>query len=431
MGLVIRRSESQISSSSMKILFLAPNPRNQRKIEGYLQRVQAIDAALAMYDTSYMDDYASREDLAKAMLDADVIYSHSLYRLEDISEAIPAVAEKIILDLHGIVPEEEKLLGRSERFERLNDIESVVFSLCKVFIAVTKSMKDHYIRKYPSSKTATWIILPIFEPVSLRKRGKLNHDVVYAGGAQAWQNVDAMVEMAKTDGDDRKYYFLSRDTDEFARKIGDYNGSNIIVRSVQPSRVYDYYKKCAFGFVLRDDDEVNRVACPTKLIEYLGYGIVPIVKFADIGDFNSIGYKYISLESMNGTFRFSDEDIWSIIENNRRVYEDLSKISSDGIKTLCAFVRRYEKNKQKNRVAGSLEDALVENISLKIEKSDMIRESVAMKYQINVQADMINDYADSLRECAEKNNTYEWEKQLNMRQGWSVRRAIDSIRRRG
>ena len=81
-------------------------------------------------------------------------------------------------------------------------------------------------------------------------------------------------------------------------------------------------------------------------------------------------------------------------------------------------------------MAGSLEDALVENISLKIEKSDMIRESVAMKYQINVQADMINDYADSLRECAEKNNTYEWEKQLNMKQGWSVRRAIDSIRRR-
>lgn len=38
---------------------------------------------------------------------------------------------------------------------------------------------------------------------------------------------------------------------------------------------------------------VNKVACPTKLIEYLEHGIIPIVLQPEIGDFNKMGYRYI------------------------------------------------------------------------------------------------------------------------------------------
>ena len=52
---------------------------------------------------------------------------------------------------------------------------------------------------------------------------------------------------------------------------------------------------------MRDDIVLNRVAAPTKLIEYLSYGLIPIVKTINIGDSVKMGYEYILYnEDLNG-----------------------------------------------------------------------------------------------------------------------------------
>lgn len=52
-----------------------------------------------------------------------------------------------------------------------------------------------------------------------------------------------------------------------------------------------------YGFILRDKHILNRVAAPTKMVEYLFFGIIPIVKYEEIGDVLKLGYEYISYKS--------------------------------------------------------------------------------------------------------------------------------------
>jgi len=56
------------------------------------------------------------------------------------------------------------------------------------------------------------------------------------------------------------------------------------------------YQKHDFGLVLRDDTPVNRVACPTKLYEYMTIGLVPIVRSPALGDFLDFNYAYVTEE---------------------------------------------------------------------------------------------------------------------------------------
>ena len=42
----------------------------------------------------------------------------------------------------------------------------------------------------------------------------------------------------------------------------------------------------------------NKVSNPTKLSEYLAFGITPIVLNPDVGDYFAMGYDYITLEDI-------------------------------------------------------------------------------------------------------------------------------------
>ena len=83
-------------------------------------------------------------------------------------------------------------------------------------------------------------------------------------------------------------------------KFSDKNISleNVDIRGVKAEELANYYKKAHYGFVLRDDIPVNNVACPTKLVEYMNYGIIPIVLSDEIGDFKDIGFENLSVNNI-------------------------------------------------------------------------------------------------------------------------------------
>jgi hypothetical protein len=60
--------------------------------------------------------------------------------------------------------------------------------------------------------------------------------------------------------------------------------------------VKDHYLAHEYGFVLRDESLVNRVACPTKLVEYLYWGVLPVVITPRIGDFDAGSLRAVTLE---------------------------------------------------------------------------------------------------------------------------------------
>jgi hypothetical protein len=104
----------------------------------------------------------------------------------------------------------------------------------------------------------------------------------YAGSAQPWQCVDQMIDYAskKISTDKNAFFlFLSRDKKLFEKKLQAAQVQSHFYRvcSVHPSNIYRYLSAADAGLLFREDDPVNLVARPTKLLEYEAVGLTPFI----------------------------------------------------------------------------------------------------------------------------------------------------------
>ena len=107
--------------------------------------------------------------------------------------------------------------------------------------------------------------------------------------------------------------------------------AGIRVTSASHDEVLAAYPGCDFGLVLRAKNVVNRVACPTKLIEYLAHGVIPVLASAEIGDLASLGMRFITDEQLrNGPIPCLSERR-AMAQANFALLERLSATSHAGI----------------------------------------------------------------------------------------------------
>jgi hypothetical protein len=234
--------------------------------------------------------------------EATLGYIHTVHLAIDVMDWLPT--GKFIVDIHGIVPEEEIMLGRPDQAEKFLPVENSVLHYCKNLVVVTSAMQDHLLKKYPSS-SANFITLPIFEEYR-RDRRLIDPDsdnkrlrVIYAGGTQVWQNVDLMFDIASSLHEYLDFTFISQDEELLRNKAAALGLSDrITIRYATKEELPSVYAEQDLGFVLRDDTAVNTVSCPTKLSEYLDFGIIPVVKHVSLGDFEKYGYSYLTEEDL-------------------------------------------------------------------------------------------------------------------------------------
>ncbi len=314
------------------ILFLADYPLGEVVKEGMSQRILNIDSFHSDQERVYLcvSPFRYRKLHKQNISDkitlyhcnsiihlwtiiglfkkASKVYIHSVYNVLPSFPYIATFSKKYVLDLHGVVPEENELIGASFRSSVFNKCERLIFSRKNTtVITVTDSMREYYKKKYPWSKVRfiKYTIFPNnlnhFADDAESKDTKVH--IVYSGNLQKWQNIELMLEAVEKMMENANYVFhlLTGEPLELKRlvsqKIGD--SEQISVRSLHPSQLGEVYRQCHYGFVLRDDIVVNNVACPTKIIEYMNYGIVPIVLSDHIGDFRSYGYERVTLQQVS------------------------------------------------------------------------------------------------------------------------------------
>lgn len=306
------------------ILFLVRFPRPDDLKDGYFQRVLAMDDLLSQFDRWYVnyesgwtlpcikeikggvfEIQASKYDplgllfVLFAVFRTRVIYLHSILRLNSIfHRAVFSLSKKRIIDIHGAVPEEIEYHGNEGSKERFNEIERTAVKNASLIIGVTRRIIRHLEEKHGLSLMEKALVIPIFnndagEAPSVRA---VPNAVIYCGGLQKWQQVGKMLEFVHRHKNDCRFTFLVPDPDGltglYLKKYKeDFPG---IAESVSHDRVREYYEANSYGLVLRDESVVNRVACPTKLIEYMQCNVVPIVDYPAIGDFSDYGYQSVS-----------------------------------------------------------------------------------------------------------------------------------------
>ncbi len=321
----------------MKLLFIAPFPVEDNKNDGLVQRVASIDTFVKDRKRIYLQFSYKRFLLLKRvktqpdvvylrlniflyfwlaayyLLTADIVYFHTIFNMRFVQSFLPFIRAKKVLDIHGVIPEELEMTHKSQEiFHQYNKIEKVCFKNADCTISVTKMMQEHYRSKYPEFNYNSYLYG--IKPSNLSD--SVNHDairqimqnydisaddtvILYSGGVHVWQNIDLMLASIKDKPISKNcvYILLLNKPEAVAERVSEIKekGIRIYVNSVNPHELSPYYQLAHYGFVLRDDNVVNRVANPTKLIEYLYYRMTPIVLSEKIGDFLEYDYSYIKL----------------------------------------------------------------------------------------------------------------------------------------
>jgi glycosyltransferase involved in cell wall biosynthesis len=317
------------------VVFLGPYPEAGIERDGMVQRVAAIDSIFSELDRLYLNlsfrRHAWREvrgigssrlesvnfflhhnNIVQRLEAAKLIYIHTVYHAKNFRLFLRKYGHKTVLDLHGIVPEEELFFGRKRMARLMQRVERVAIQHSRLVIVVTHRMGQYLLSKYPRSLDSSRIvILPNLDshqplrplpPISEDGHGGLR--LIYAGGVQKWQNVDLMLQtlqrLAKLRQDARTSLFVPPEAvqglAEKVRVLGLQDVASVGSRTHE--EVLQEYESADAGFVLRDDLLLNQVAMPTKLVEYMTHGVVPIVRSPDLGDFMRYNYAYLALDAI-------------------------------------------------------------------------------------------------------------------------------------
>ena len=361
------------------ICVFAPMYNKENEKDGYIQRIKAIDTTVLkdlcriyLYDEG-ADCMAMRFDFIdelhgyivfnshnKEHLDAILklvrtcgkTYTHSILRFmedrtaKELWQIFDYGDVKHFWDMHGAVPEEYALSGSELGSQLAGNIEEIMANKVDVVIAVTEAMGRYLKEKYPMMR-AQIIVVPILNkdllaPVACEKSSiEEGISIVYAGGTQPWQNIELMQNVMEETRNLYAYKMFVPNPEEFGRLWGNRSKDiDMIVESKSPEDLYKEYETCDFGFVLRDSSPVNYVACPTKIIEYLKFGIIPVLKSTEIGDFIKLGMKYVSYTDMMKGIQISEKERRAMMEANYAVLEKLMKCYTDGLANLEAMVKQ-------------------------------------------------------------------------------------------
>ena len=338
--------------------------------DGYIQRIRDIDdnifknrVRLYIYNSPYwttnkLGFYSNLEEdycyiiyndsigrhvtiVTKLLEKANICYIHSIYRL---MPSIPSenaywtisrfnrFMRHSIVDLHGIGSEEMKMYMRPQtEIDNAESIERYVAENAKYCIGVTNRMREVMEEKY-AVQLQNYLVMPIgllAEETQSQVRKHENQDsiaIVYSGGLQKCQRIEDMLDAVEKSTVNANYWFCINDTDEFEQLLSQKCFSKKIQYGHKTSKELKYIlSQSDYGFLIRDDNPVNQVACPTKLIEYLYYGIVPILETVNIGDFANMGLKYVSLQDYVSGIMPESTVQTEMANSNFRIFQQLVK----------------------------------------------------------------------------------------------------------
>lgn len=264
-----------------------------------------------------------------------VCYVHSVYQA--LLPIIQNTSITKLYDFHGVVPEELKLMGNEEDAQFYSRLEEQLVKNVDYIITANFAMKRHILNKYPECG-AEFIVMPMNnddnnqneniqgneEQFITKKKEDRKPVVIYSGGLQGWQLISEMQDAICKQRDNCEFHLYVSDPKEFMRLWGERaypEQWEVTTKTAEELR--GAYEQAQYGFVLRDNIIVNNVACPTKLIDYIKYDIIPILKSPHIGDFDRYGLQYLSIEDFLVNKFPTDEEEKKMCKKNKEIISSI------------------------------------------------------------------------------------------------------------
>jgi glycosyltransferase involved in cell wall biosynthesis len=307
-------------------VFMCNYPLPELK-DGYFQRIHAIDSIFSKrwriyfnieYHTIGYPFFGLREEkalyvnarpdplsgllLMLFILRCRQVYFHSVIRLlsrwQRLVMKMPFV--KKIWDVHGAVPEETAFQGDVVQARTFEKFEALAASWADVILVVSNAMGRHLCNKYGSSLEQKIVLLPIITRYKLPRNNEREEagplpKVIYAGGVDKWQQIPLMLETIAKSYDRASWHIFTQNPAVFHSLMPEeLKNKDIPIQTATRDEMLRMYTEYAFGFILRDGNILNIVSCPTKLVEYIAMGVIPILQETRLGDFVGLGLQYVT-----------------------------------------------------------------------------------------------------------------------------------------
>ncbi len=365
------------SSGNNTICVLSPYTCNAK--EGYMQRVVAIDnyvlnplccvhldfesgetaPKIEIIDERHMvlhlvsNDDVSAKIAVKVAKFCLILYIHSAIRCK--FNIVGNAPEKLlkaknvfkIWDIHGVLPQEHVMQLNFLEAQYATAAEELLLDRADCTLVISDAMERHYEKMYKkklrnavNTSVFTSDIGVDFDAIMNEKPKTKPFNAVYAGNTMAWQNIPLMKDTISKCNEKFNYYVFTHDINDFESQNSALEMPRTFkIDSVPIEKVFETYKYSHLGFALRDDTPVNNVATPTKIIEYIQFGIIPIFKSENIGDFVHLGLKFIKYDellNLDMTFKEYEE----IARHNYKILKRLECKRKDGIETLKEIIAK-------------------------------------------------------------------------------------------
>lgn len=210
--------------------------------------------------------------------------------------------KNFILWQQGATADESFMRNHSKlRYWILNMIDTFAMKKAKFILFVSEYMRMHYEKLSGESFSDKSYMMPCFneeyDESVYRFKDYSKKIFTYVGSLDLWQCFEQTATLYKQIEERVSNTFfkvLTFNVDEAKRILKEKGVRNYSVSCVPKDQVKQELLDATYGFILREDNMVNRVATPTKFSSYLAAGVIPIFSNC-LRDFNqaSNGYKYV------------------------------------------------------------------------------------------------------------------------------------------
>lgn len=187
--------------------------------------------------------------------------------------------------LQGLYPEEARwqLDSRLREFA-WNRVEGWTLQRSQGALMVSQAMRQHFAAKYPGLQLDS-VVMPCANatpmPEAFRRPGKYQRpSFVYAGGLQRWQCMAATLAAFAAihrQLPEATLTLLTADQEQAAALVRSQGTPATRIAYVPVDQLPSALADFKYGFLLREDHVVNRVATPTKVSSYMAAGVIPVM----------------------------------------------------------------------------------------------------------------------------------------------------------
>lgn len=230
-----------------------------------------------------------------------------------------------ILWQQGVTSEESYLRHKSNvRRVILNYMDVFTMKKARAILYVSESLREYYDKVGHTSFKDKSYIMPCFNEtlgdLDLSQKDYSKLRFAYVGSLSVWQCFDETLKIYKQIEDSRSdacIKILTFQEEEAREKVKSAGIKNYEIKSVPQEQVRRELKDISYGFVIRGDSVVNRVATPTKLSSYLAAGVLPIYSTC-LRDFYRVTRKMdIALPLENNDMAVAAENIIEFIDKEK------------------------------------------------------------------------------------------------------------------